>query len=255
MQNRYSGDIGDYSKFVLLRKLFSAEAYRIGLVWYLHPDETHSNDGRHIDYLEQPAYLDCDADLIQGLSKVTQNQRHTQALQAARLLPNHPVYFSEPLDFHLRYPGRQAEHRQQRRVARSRWLQRAVQAVSDCNVVVLDPDNGLEIESCRQTHQGRAGKYAYYHEVEDFYRDKAVCVIYQHLHRRGSHQDQMRTRAQALKQRLSSGDRVFAIRYAPYTPRAYLMIASAEAATAVRASLEDFTGSLCGAGWDSYYEV
>ena len=255
MQNRYSGDIGDYSKFVLLRKLFGNGIYRIGLVWYLYPDESHSNDGRHIDYLEHPAFLDCDADLIHGLRKVTQNQRHIQALQAARLLPNHPVYFSEPLDFHLRYSGRSSEHRQQRRAARSRWLRRAVEAVGDCNVVVLDPDNGLEIKSCGQTHQGRAGKYAYYHEVEDFFRDKAVCVVYQHLHRRGSHRQQMQTRAQELKQRLSTDVQVFAIRYAPYTPRAYLLVASVQAADAIRTSLQDFIGSLCGAGWDSYYEV
>ena len=45
MQNRYSGDIGDYSKFVLLRKLFAADSHRIGLVWYLYPDESHTNDG------------------------------------------------------------------------------------------------------------------------------------------------------------------------------------------------------------------
>ena len=45
MQNRYSGDIGDYSKFVLLRKLFAADSHRIGLVCYLYPDESHTNDG------------------------------------------------------------------------------------------------------------------------------------------------------------------------------------------------------------------
>lgn len=255
MQNRYSGDIGDYSKFLLLRKLFGSEIYRIGLVWYLYPDESDSNDGRHIDYLDHPAFLDCDADLIQGLRAVTRNQRHIQALQSARLLPYQPVYFSEPLDFHLRYSGRSTEQRQQRRAARSCWLHRAVKAVSACNVVVLDPDNGLEIQSCAQIHQGRAGKYAYYHEVEDFFRDKAVCVIYQHLHRRGSHQQQMQTRAHELKQRLPAAAQVFAIRYAPYTPRAYLLIASAQSASAVRASLQDFMESPCGAGWDSYYEV
>ncbi|MBP7186237.1 MAG: hypothetical protein KBA55_05630 [Ruminococcus sp.] len=32
MQDRYAGDIGDYGKFILLRKL--SEKFRIGINWY-----------------------------------------------------------------------------------------------------------------------------------------------------------------------------------------------------------------------------
>jgi len=64
MQNRYSGDIGDYSKFVLLKKLFGNE--KIGLVWYLYPDETHNNDGLHKDYYKYENKLS-DKELIQIL--------------------------------------------------------------------------------------------------------------------------------------------------------------------------------------------
>ena len=45
MQNRYTGDIGDYSKLGLLRALQSA-GFSIGLNWYLTPDETHNKIGR-----------------------------------------------------------------------------------------------------------------------------------------------------------------------------------------------------------------
>ena len=45
MQNRYAGDIGDYSKLGLLRALHLA-GFSIGLNWYLTPDETHN---RHYD--------------------------------------------------------------------------------------------------------------------------------------------------------------------------------------------------------------
>lgn len=49
MQNRYTGDIGDYVKYGLLRAL--ADGRRLGVAWYLFPDEDHSDDGRHVDYL------------------------------------------------------------------------------------------------------------------------------------------------------------------------------------------------------------
>ena len=52
MQNRYTGDIGDFSKLGLLRAL-QAAGFSIGLNWYLTPDETHNGDGRRIHYLSQ----------------------------------------------------------------------------------------------------------------------------------------------------------------------------------------------------------
>ena len=57
MQNRYTGDVGDFGKYGLLRALCLPEgdrgpALRLGVVWYLTSDESHNNDGRHIGYLE-----------------------------------------------------------------------------------------------------------------------------------------------------------------------------------------------------------
>ena len=52
MQNRYSGDIGDFSKLGLLRALLPC-GIPIGINWYLVPDETHNGDGRHVKYLEK----------------------------------------------------------------------------------------------------------------------------------------------------------------------------------------------------------
>ena len=46
MQNRYTGDIGDFSKLGLLRALSNA-GLSIGLNWYLTPNETHNEDGKH----------------------------------------------------------------------------------------------------------------------------------------------------------------------------------------------------------------
>lgn len=52
MQNRYTGDIGDFAKYGLLRAL--GEGNKLGIVWYLYPDESHNEDGKHTAYLTKP---------------------------------------------------------------------------------------------------------------------------------------------------------------------------------------------------------
>ena len=52
MQNRYVGDIGDYFKYGMLRRL--AKGRRLGVMWYLFPNEDHNNDGGHLSYLDDP---------------------------------------------------------------------------------------------------------------------------------------------------------------------------------------------------------
>jgi len=56
MQNRYTADIGDFGKYGLLRALCSTvddgSKLRLGVVWYLVPDESHNADGKFIQYLD-----------------------------------------------------------------------------------------------------------------------------------------------------------------------------------------------------------
>ena len=69
MQNRYVGDIGDYLKLGILRAL--SPGYRLGIAWWLYPDESHNRDGRHIGYLEQPErWRHYDPELFDALSHV-----------------------------------------------------------------------------------------------------------------------------------------------------------------------------------------
>ena len=51
MQDRYTGDIGDFGKLGLLRWL--STSLSIGVNWYLVPDESHNGDGRHTNYVTQ----------------------------------------------------------------------------------------------------------------------------------------------------------------------------------------------------------
>jgi len=252
MQDRYSGDVGDFSKFSLLKGLFSEPTYHLGLIWYLYPDENHNTDGRHINYVNDPKYKTCDPDLISKLTAVTTGERSISHLEKLSILPANTIYYSAPIDFHLQFKGQSKANKFARHAARLKWLDDACEAVKDCNVICLDPDNGLQVKSVSNYSQNKSGKYAFYSEVLKLYENKDVCVIYQHLNRTTTHVNQIKIIAEKLKSLIPVQDSVFAVRFSPYSPRAYFILVKPDAVSAVKQSLNEYLSSPCGEFWDSY---
>src|SRR4029077_14352069 len=87
MQNRYVGDIGDYLKLGILRAL--SPGFCLGVAWWLFPDESHNQDGRHVGYLQRPEqWRHLDPILFHALANiVASNRRSVRALETANLLP------------------------------------------------------------------------------------------------------------------------------------------------------------------------
>ncbi|MBD3413291.1 MAG: hypothetical protein GF421_02535 [Candidatus Aminicenantes bacterium] len=50
MQDRYTGDIGDFGKYGLLRYILDREDMTLGVNWYLVPNEAHNDDGKYNRY-------------------------------------------------------------------------------------------------------------------------------------------------------------------------------------------------------------
>jgi hypothetical protein len=175
--------------------------------------------------------------------------RSVTTLERIGLLFPNTVYFSERLDFHLHFPSQSQKDRQAREEKRAQWLANAVLAVSNCNIAFLDPDNGLQIPTCSKTSKVKSGKFAYYFEVSELSRNKDVTVIYQHLSRTKKHTNQISTRVAELRQNINPTGTIFALRYRPYSPRAYFIMAAKSQET-----LLSFTQSAYGKHWDSYYE-
>ena len=76
MQNRYSGDVGDFGKLGLLRFL-EKQGLKIGVNWYLTDDETHNADGKFIEYTSNKAFAECDDELLHTLSDIITNGRRS----------------------------------------------------------------------------------------------------------------------------------------------------------------------------------
>ena len=175
MQDRYTGDIGDYGKLGMLRYL-AAAGPRVGVNWYRTPDEDHNEDGKFIQYVQasgQTSYRPYDPPLWDALAQIVNSgQRRVESLETPAILD--AVFFNEHLDF-SNVPFREREEK------RADWHSRALAALDGCEIVFVDPDNGLMVPSARRSK--KANKYVLPEELFDYYRQGA-SVYYQHKARR-----------------------------------------------------------------------
>ena len=254
MQDRYAGDVGDFSKFNLLRFLVGGARRGIGIVWYLFPDENHNNDGGLVAYGNDPRFLACDPNLCERLNRVRTESRRVSSLEAAGLLPGDPVYFSERLDFHVHFPSQRRADKEERQRKRDQWLLNATRKVRDCNIVFLDPDNGIQIASCPKRNQSKSGKFAYFSEIKAFSQGRDLCIVYHHLNRLVSHSEQIISRIKELRVEVKPSGKILALRFWPYSPRAYFILTSSSCQATARKLIHDLMSSPCGKLWDYFEE-
>ena len=173
MQNRYTGDIGDFGKLGLLRQL-SRTGLSIGVNWYLTPDETHNSDGRHIGYLKNDTFRACDEQLWSVLGHIVDSgKRQVSALERPDIL--RAIFYSQILDF-------SGASKAERQALRWEWHNRAMQQLQNCDIIFVDPDNGLIVPSAEGTF--KSNKFVLPFELAEYYRAGASVVYYQHKARR-----------------------------------------------------------------------
>ncbi len=236
MQDRYAGDIGDFGKYGLLRaitqpditKKGGPETLNPGVVWYRHPDEKDTNDGKYIDYLAlsrrenfrkcDPELYDCLAQIVRydSRTKKAKDRRSISKLEDSKILGSQTRFFDEECPYDAD--------------ARKKWRRKALNAMKGCDVVFLDPDNGLRCEDRTPVsfQSPDSGKHAYLEEVLGFTRQGSAVIFYHHPDRTGgqspTHNEQIRKLAQYIARKLDSNHRVSAFRYRRGNSRAFFII-------------------------------
>lgn len=168
MQNRYACDVGDFGKLGMLR-LVEKQGLSVGVNWYLVDDELHNNDGKHIGYIRDKKFEGCDDELLSALEQIIkQGDRSVYALEKAHLLKT-DIFFSDVL-----YKPSEGEY-----VARNLWHQSALEALNTCDIVFLDPDNGLIPPSVGRGSD-KSIKYVLPEEILDYYKAGHSVVFYNH---------------------------------------------------------------------------
>jgi len=177
VKNQYVGDIGDYGKYALLRALSCQ--YSIGINWYLTPDDGKP-DGRFTDYLlkdndtlDKELFKMMKALLFPDGKTLNNENRKVSAIENGGFLPK-TMFFNEVIDF---------SNVIDRETHRNSWVSRSQESLGTPDIVFLDPDNGLEVQSVSPTSI-HGNKYVTYEEAKKYYnRAKVALIIYNHRDR------------------------------------------------------------------------
>ena len=263
MQNRYVGDVGDFGKYGLLRYLTgqretlpSDPSMRLGVVWYLYPDEAHNADGKFINYLHcTPAnharYRQCDPSLYDSLRSLVEfDDRNIAAVRRSGILPHDTRYYELSLSFHRNWT------RSDRKAVRNDWLVGALEATYNADVVFVDPDNGVSdpanrisasIDPLRKT----GPKYVFIDDLTQFFERGQSLIIYHHLARRGAADEQIVKVANSLKMSLCLPRLPISLRYRRGSARAYFIIPQKE----LELILERRVNDLLHSAWNAHFEL
>jgi hypothetical protein len=214
MQNRYVADIGDYVKLAILRRLGCGR--RLGVAWWLFPDEHHNTDGSHREYLAQrDKWAHFDPDLFEALLKIENEKKLDMlAIEEAAVLPN-AVFASHHVPCEVRpFSLRPTERR--------KWLDGIKTKLKGGDLVFLDPDNGIAPEGLKLTRR-RAGKSVTMEEIKALQENDRAMVIYHHQTRfPGGHHSEICDLAARLEK---SGLQVSgALRAKPWAPRVFFIL-------------------------------
>lgn len=215
MQDQYVADVGDYGKYGLLRALtgvlpVATRRLLLGVVWYLTRSDG-SSDGSHRSYLA-PAnakrFRPCDPDLHNSLKGIDGFERSVAAVEQSGVLPGDTVYWSEIVP-----PG----------AARRSWADAAFRMVADCDLVFVDPDNGLAPKSVRALSV-RTPKYLFLDELQRGLHTHQSLIAYHHLDRSGSAAEQAQRHLTALREALPDHAEPWAVRFRRGTSRFYFVV-------------------------------
>jgi hypothetical protein len=157
--------------------------------------------------------MECDESLFTALARVVKRRRTIEALEAEDLLPG-AVYWRED----VRHGKKQVT------CPRNDWFQSAFEATAKCDIVFLDPDNGMERANLRPT-QGESRKYAFRCEVGKLIARGQSVVVYHHTGRLGgTARQQAQGRLQKLRDELSLAQNPFGVLFHRGGTRAFLIL-------------------------------
>lgn len=168
MQDRYAGDVGDFGKIGMLRKIAESDL-SIGVNWYLtyKPEEHNNADGKHLGYLSDSIFKGCDDELLQSLNSIANGTRSVAALENANLIPN-AYYYSEVLR-----PG------SDKSFLRTEWFRNSIEKLMKSDIIFCDPDNGLIVKSVSEK-SNKSDKYILHNELISYYKAGKSLVFYNH---------------------------------------------------------------------------
>ena len=159
MQERYLGDIHDFMKFNFLEFISKKINQKIGLNWYLidpkniGKSELSLNDGEQRSFILKDKYTNTNERLVDELQSLRKRSN--------RLIINYTknTYLNNYVNFY---------NKKLTISNRLKWFKDSMLFFKNNDVLFLDPDNGLIVESESKSSK-RSIKYISYQEIKDLY--------------------------------------------------------------------------------------
>jgi hypothetical protein len=175
MQDKYVGDVGDFGKYGLLRALCGLHddkrRLRLAVIWCV--PRVLEKGHNEVDYLgpghrHAASLAKCDPLLYAELKCLDcREQRTLKAVERSQILPAGTGFSEKPADFPT---GRRSG--------------------SGPQIVFLDPDNGIRGKAMRRD-LAHDDKYVFLDELKKFYSAGHSLVVYHHLGRHNSAEEQV----------------------------------------------------------------
>ena len=166
MKDQYFGDLYDYIKYALLRRLSNEGEIAVGLCWML-TDADGSNDGHRIGYVDEyekwrsldPAVFDC----LTGA--IDRGERDTRIIEKSGLMPNtrfHPYTLTRNPD------------------TRQAFMDGFLKRTKRRPLLCFDPDNGVASKDPKPGNTA-SPKHLLMREVVQAYKEGHSLLIFQHM--------------------------------------------------------------------------
>jgi len=179
-----------------------------------------SADGKFIEYLNEAKenkYRCASPTIYDNLRKIVRSgDRRITFVREGGILPANTIFYEPPLDY-LKFSAIKDRKR-----AREEWLSGALSATRDADLVFFDPDNGIEVKS-HPPYSKLGAKYIFENEIRAFWERNISIVIYQHLNRSGSVDEQTR-RGLARLRGMCGGTEGFAMSFRSHSVRMYFVV-------------------------------
>lgn len=230
MKNQYFADAGDHGKYGFLRQL-SSNGISIAVNWYLTVDDG-SKDGRHTGYLSKATEREKDPLLFDFLEQcIADNNRTVKAIEQSGLLEN-TAFYNEVLDVSA------CATTEAKRQCRKSWHSNALEFCKKADLVFLDPDNGIKIDTSKALRD--SVKYAFTSEIADYYNRGQNVVYYCSKARRS--EEAWREYKHLMMKFLPDAE-LFAMTFHGGTQRTYIFVLHQDSADEYRSILSRFLDS------------
>jgi len=213
MQDRYTGDIGDFVKYALLRHL--APDRRLGIAWYLYPDEANG-DGKHTGYLSEPeTWRHLDAELFDELKLIT-DPEHRHKPREVRSIEHSPLFEDVTFSSERLDPDEMAQNK--KRDWRSGWFERVMRDLQSCDIVFADPDNGLCLDDKFKPGLTKYWKRIPLSETQKLAEGRTAIIYHHNSFFKGGHDAEIDYWAPLL------GNDTLAMKYSAYSNRTFFVL-------------------------------